>query len=152
MDEPWVPKCRRTPRERLEEELAALLKDAEPWVPKVKRDTQKELDRLRTKLLRWATGRRNGMKARCKFRVGSVTRDEHMPAETVKLHTLYDENDPDDTKFAEATPWGSMEIGISNPNLVGHFEPGQVYYVDLIPVECSSWHGGFDRWHTLRPT
>lgn len=73
-------------------------------------------------------------KARCKFRVGSV---ERRPADqdVVKLHTLYDENDPEDTRFSEATPWGSMEMGISNPNLLGHFKPGQVYYVDLIPVE-----------------
>ena len=73
------------------------------------------------------------MKARCKFRVGSVESSDGQ--DMVKLHTLYDETDAEDTKFAEATPWGSMEMGISNPNLVGHFEPGQVYYVDLIPVE-----------------
>ena len=72
-------------------------------------------------------------KARCKFRVASVSTDA-ATQHVVKMHTLYDESDPEDTKFAEATPWGS-EFGISNPNLIGRFKPGQVYYVDLIPVD-----------------
>ena len=41
----------RTPREKVEDELAELLKKhEEPWVPKGKRDPQKELDRLRNGL------------------------------------------------------------------------------------------------------
>ena len=73
-------------------------------------------------------------KARCKFRVASVTTDA-ASQHVVKMHTLYDENDPEDTRFSEATPWGSMEFGLTNPRLMGQFQPGQVYYVDLIPVD-----------------
>lgn len=77
-------------------------------------------------------------KARCKFSVGSVkdSRDSNgvLYQQVIKLHTLYDENDPEDTRFSEATPWGSMEFGLSNPRLLGQFKAGDVFYVDLSPT------------------
>lgn len=79
------------------------------------------------------------VKARCKFRVGSVTRHVGASAdsdyEEVKLHAQYDENDPDDTRFSTSTPSGSMEFILQNPNLMGAFRPGETYYLDLTPVE-----------------
>ena len=74
------------------------------------------------------------MKARCKFTVKSVTW-EGPGHETITLTTLYDPDDPEDTRFSLYTPMGDMEFGLSNPNLVGTFKPGDVYYVDLTPVE-----------------
>ena len=72
--------------------------------------------------------------ARCKFRVFSV--ESHEWGDQVNLYTEYDENDPEDTRFAIATPSGSMEFLVSNPNLVGAFQSGrQTYYVDLTPVQ-----------------
>ena len=77
-------------------------------------------------------------KARCKFRVSSVTRQVGASAdcdsETVKLHALYDPDDPEDTKFSRATPSGNLEFQLSNPNLLGTFRPGATYYLDLSPV------------------
>ena len=73
------------------------------------------------------------MKARCKFRVSKV--DPIWDGEMITLHTQYDPEDPEDTKFSAATPSGNMEFHLSNPNLVGTFQVGQVYYVDLTPIE-----------------
>lgn len=73
------------------------------------------------------------IKARCKFKVSSV--EPLGDGEKIKMHTQYDEDDPEDTKFSSATPWGNIEFGLSNPNLVGTFKVGEVYYLDLVPVE-----------------
>ncbi len=76
-------------------------------------------------------------KARCKFRVQEVTRmGSGGNMERIKLSAEYDPNDPDDTKFAEATPQGTLDFHLSNPALVGTFNPGEVYYLDLIPVDA----------------
>ena len=72
-------------------------------------------------------------RARCKFRVDSVTLTGH--EEQIRLTAQYDSNDPEDTRFSEATPWGTFEAGISNPALRGKFNVGDEYYVDLVPVE-----------------
>ena len=72
--------------------------------------------------------------ARCKFQVTSVEQD--YSGEIIALDTVYDENDPEDTKFSNATPWGGMKFGLSNPNLLGKFKVGDVFYLDLTPVEA----------------
>ena len=71
--------------------------------------------------------------ARGKMRVTSVKLDGYN--ETVKFDCLYEEDQPEDTKFSKTTPTGNMELAISNPKLAGKFQPGQSYYVDLTPVE-----------------
>ncbi len=40
----------------------------------------------------------------------------------------------EDSTFARYTPSGSMKLQIDNPALRGVVKPGQVFYVDLIPV------------------
>jgi hypothetical protein len=37
--------------------------------------------------------------------------------------------------FAKWTPWGKLELGISNPNLVGKFKPGDEYFVEFTKAE-----------------
>lgn len=80
------------------------------------------------------------MKARCKFTVTSVepTPYPNAPGEIeVKLHTMYDQNDPEDTKFSIYTPVGDMRFVVNNPNVIGMFENGKEFYVDLIPVDAT---------------
>lgn len=36
--------------------------------------------------------------------------------------------------FAKWTPWGKLELGISNPNLLGTFNPGDEYLVNFTKV------------------
>ena len=75
--------------------------------------------------------------ARCKFSVEKITPSQYNPEEEViSLSASYDPDDPEDTKFSKYTPWGSMEFGLSNPNLVGTFKLGDKFYVDLIRVEA----------------
>lgn len=48
----------------------------------------------------------------------------------------YDENgDSEDNTFARYTPAASLEMSITNPNLVGKFKAGDTFYVDFTPVE-----------------
>jgi hypothetical protein len=78
-------------------------------------------------------------RARCKFTVTQAEGTPGSPGEydeqKVLMHTQYDENDPEDTKFSAATPWGTLEFGVSNPNLADFFEVGEEFYVDLVRVQ-----------------
>ena len=77
------------------------------------------------------------MKARCKFTVTKVQNLDwnDYPEKEVTLHTMYDSNDPEDTKFSRYTPVGQMSFNVSNPNVLDMFVEGRAFYVDLIPVE-----------------
>jgi len=41
----------------------------------------------------------------------------------------------EDNDFARWTPSGTLDITITNPDLVGKFVAGQKYYLDVIPAE-----------------
>lgn len=71
------------------------------------------------------------MKTRCKFRVRSVLRAEGR--ETVKLDAQYSDS-PEDRTFSSATPNGHLEFDVTNTEAIGRFNPGDEYYLDLIPV------------------
>ena len=73
-----------------------------------------------------------GVKARCKFRVTKVVREANQ--DHVFMDTQYSEHEDEDTKFAEATPSGCLNVLLTNPKLISQFSPGQVYYLDLTPV------------------
>ena len=72
--------------------------------------------------------------ARCKFQVVKVTKGLG-EGELVDLGARYSEDDPEDTKFSRWTPDGHLSFHVSNPALLGSFQPGDHYYVDLTPVE-----------------
>lgn len=72
---------------------------------------------------------------RAKFQIQTVTK--FAGGETLKLSAVgksgnypSDGSDEDNT-FAKFTPSASCEICITNPALLGQFEPGQKYYVDF---------------------
>ena len=81
-------------------------------------------------------------KAVCKFSVTSV--ESSSWEDVITMGTEYDPEDPEDTKFSAATPWGEFKFGLSNPNLKGQFEVGQVYHLHLIPIEDDPARGRFD--------
>lgn len=76
-------------------------------------------------------------RVRAKFRVISETRTafalEH--SRLVKFQAMYDPSLPEDQRFAKATPSGSLEIHVDNPDV--HFELGQSYYLDFTPADES---------------
>lgn len=76
------------------------------------------------------------MKVRAKFRCGSVSFYGPVDDNAQRQYTfsaIYDRDTPEDQRFSAATPWGELKINVNNPAVV--FEPGQVYYLDLTPVE-----------------
>lgn len=74
---------------------------------------------------------------RGKFRVVCETKncwsDE---ARTVKLQAMYDPDVPEDQAYAKATPTGTIEMLVDNPN--AKFELGEYYYADFTKVEQGS--------------
>ena len=75
------------------------------------------------------------MKARCKFRVLSVTDFGHN-SKKIELQTQYDPKlAEEDEAFSKATPSGSIAVHITNPAVLPLFAPGRDFYVDLVPVE-----------------
>lgn len=73
------------------------------------------------------------MKARCKFGCESVQR--YVNSEKVILRAHYDPSLPEDQKFSKATPSGSLEMLVDNPQLHGFFVPGQAYYLDVTAAD-----------------
>lgn len=53
---------------------------------------------------------------------------------TVILEPRYDESVPEDQRFSEATPWGKLEMFVNNPTAIQILQPGQKFYLDLIPI------------------
>lgn len=73
------------------------------------------------------------MKTRCKFTVEKVTRYQGK-FEQITLNAVHGGLSEEDKSFSAFTPSGKLEITVTNPVVVGTFEPGKSYYLDLIPV------------------
>lgn len=59
-------------------------------------------------------------------------------AQIVKMNPSYISN-PDNPNHAfwKATPTGSLEMTIGNPDAFGFFVPGQSYWLDFTPMESA---------------
>jgi len=56
----------------------------------------------------------------------------------VTFRTVYEPDagkDSENARFTQATPWGTIELGIDNPKALEQFAVGQSYYVDFSPAE-----------------
>lgn len=68
-------------------------------------------------------------KLRAKFYCQSIEEDG-----LVNLSAVYGNDDKDNeenNQFSEATPYGSMEMQVDNPNANGFFKEGKEYYLDF---------------------
>jgi hypothetical protein len=75
---------------------------------------------------------------RGKFRVASVeyyTEPKPDAPRKVKLYAQHDDGQPENTRYAKATPTGTIEMTIDNPPAAEVFAPGKVFYVDFTPAE-----------------
>lgn len=72
------------------------------------------------------------MNARCKLRCDVV--ELHAGYQEVIFHAEYDKNVPEDVNFNTATPNAKFAVTINNPALLGAFEPGKHYYVEISPA------------------
>jgi hypothetical protein len=63
---------------------------------------------------------------------------KHRPAKmaTIKLCPVYANGDPnhENTKFWQASPSGSIELGCVNPEASKQFNLGQEFYIDFTPA------------------
>ena len=57
--------------------------------------------------------------------------------EQVQFSCKYSDN-PEDNSFAQDTPAGNMNITVSNPAVIGFFQPGDKFYLDFTKVEGGS--------------
>ena len=73
------------------------------------------------------------MSVRAKFRVHSVT-PTSSESQSVALHPVYSGSE-ENKSFSKYTPSGELRMDISNPALIGFFEPGKEYYLDITPAE-----------------
>lgn len=72
---------------------------------------------------------------RAKFRVSSITQFDNGVAREIKLSAQYDQSIPEDRRFSEATPSGSLTMYVNNPAAIAQFEIGKSYYLDFTPAE-----------------
>jgi hypothetical protein len=92
------------------------------------------------------------MAVRAKFRLNSVTIDVYDKNEqrdgkwvkvgnverrTLNFTPVYGNGDPnhENTKFWDASPSGSLQLGCINPEAYSQFEIGKEYYLDFTPAE-----------------
>ena len=77
---------------------------------------------------------------RAKFRVNNIRTytDDPNGLKTIVLHAVYDDGIPENQRFAQATPSGTVEITINNPPASDVFKHGQEFYVDFSPIEKSA--------------
>lgn len=68
---------------------------------------------------------------RAKFYVTNIIPTEGQ--EAVSLSAVIGNGD-ENKSFSNATPWGDLTIGISNPDALGFFKQGEEYYLDFTPA------------------
>ena len=53
----------------------------------------------------------------------------------IKLSPQYDNNIPEDQRFAKATPSGEFWMQVDNPSAAEALELGKTYYIDISAAE-----------------
>lgn len=71
------------------------------------------------------------MSVRAKFKVDSVTTNEH--GGSIKLLPVTHGSEENE-KFFKWTPYGQIEIGTVNEDALKQFKPGTEFYVDFSPA------------------
>lgn len=74
------------------------------------------------------------MPVRAKFRVNSV--EDFGQSKLIKMNAVYEtdaqkEADPENVRFAKATPNGEFKMTVDNPGAYEQFDPGQEWYIDM---------------------
>lgn len=68
---------------------------------------------------------------RAKFFVKEVRYTETDGGGEVELEAVVDDGSDVNKKFFDATPWGSIRMGIINKDAIKEFVNGKEYYVDF---------------------
>jgi hypothetical protein len=75
------------------------------------------------------------MAVRAKFKVDSVTNNEH--GGSVKL-TPVTTGGAENESFFKWTPWGSIEMGTVNEEALKQFTPGAEFYIDFTKADADT--------------
>jgi hypothetical protein len=62
---------------------------------------------------------------------------DSLEGNTVRFRTVYEtdsQKSDENVRFTQATPWGTIELGIDNAAAREQFEVGKSYYVDFNPA------------------
>ncbi len=74
------------------------------------------------------------MTVRAKFTVAVVTAHASTSGKTIKLQAIYETSIPEDRRFYDATPTGSLEMFVNNPVAIERLARGKSFYVDFTPI------------------
>lgn len=80
---------------------------------------------------------------RAKFKLGSIENHD-WGGRVFKFDAEYDPSIPEDQRFALATPSGSMEIQVDNPEAIKELNLGRRFYLHLIPIDEAGNNDGGD--------
>ena len=76
---------------------------------------------------------------RAKFEVTQITShswsDRHR---TIILQPRYDDTIPEDRRFQEATPSGTLEMMVTNPAALAELTLGREFYLDFVPIDAEA--------------
>ena len=81
-------------------------------------------------------------KMRAKFHCDSVNPETGMARMTAVYAA---EGNEENNQFSEATPFGSLEMQVSNPGAKDFLKQGKEYYLDFSEVILVEEEGGFDK-------
>lgn len=73
------------------------------------------------------------MNVRAKFECRSVAENDPGTCTTVSLRAVHGDG-TDNASWAQATPWGSLDMAITNPAAVAAFTVGTAYCLDIRPL------------------
>jgi hypothetical protein len=66
---------------------------------------------------------------RAKFRLMMKTEAANIPGATLKFETMYDPECPEDDRYCRATPSGTLEMRVDNPDVLQRLKLGAIYYL-----------------------
>lgn len=66
----------------------------------------------------------------------SYSQNQEHPQVTYKFQAVYDDGTPENQRYSKATPSGSLEILVDNPDV--NFRLGRDYYLDFSEVPEAS--------------
>lgn len=81
------------------------------------------------------------MAVRAKFHVVSV--EDFGQSRNIKMMAVYETDaqkcaDPENIRFAKATPNGEFKMTVDNPGAYEQFSPGQEWYIDMTLAKAAS--------------
>ena len=75
------------------------------------------------------------MNFRAKAKVESITRSEQSDSITMRPVTTGSPEDNTYSKYtSRSTPSGMLQLTITNPDIMGNIDPGDIFYVDFTSV------------------